>query len=244
MLSIAKISRLFPPLLAAAFLFLSCPAFAEVDYSVCDGYTRIPVRVTPLFDNPAMDFTLGLGQIQAIAHDPARAMHSPHKGLTLGLTQYQPLMHIDMPVRILKLADGRSCVKVKEADISVGYKNVVIYIPQEVQQGTCGFNEVMGHEMKHVAVNRDVLAQYVPVITANVQGYLDANGFYSGGDPDGAVARLNAALQDIVTRNFQPMVEENSRRQQGVDTIEEYRRVSSSCNGQLARVTNGYRGGR
>jgi hypothetical protein len=187
------------------------------------------------------DYTHNLSQLQVLAHDTKHATHDGHKGLTLGLTRYQPFMELKVPVMTVKYSNGDGCVHVDRVDVLLGYKDVTVYIPHEIPQGSCGFDEVVAHEKKHIAVNQRVLDEYVPQIEEKMRDYISRSGVRHQRNTDQALAALNQNLASILDEFATTMFTENARRQRLVDSPEEYLRVSSSCNGQLVIVSDQFK---
>ncbi|MFY9288487.1 MAG: hypothetical protein WAO98_08290 [Alphaproteobacteria bacterium] len=210
------------------------------DVNECESWPNIPVTVIPRFDQPSYNYNVNLNQVQALANNPKRSVHGGHHGITLGLTQYEPIIQFVAPMKGIKMPNGLACAHVEHLEATIGYKNVVIYIPREVPQGSCGFDQVMAHEQKHIEVNRQILVEYTPRIQQKLQEYLKINGVFKQIQADYAEKLLNERLQAILNETAMQVFTENSRRQQLVDTAEEYRRVNSMCNGQLGKTATHY----
>ncbi len=204
----------------------------------CGQYPDIPVRVAQRFDPPTYNLSANLATIQQLSRDPQHAIPENHGGLTLGLTHYEPMLQLEVPMRGMKFSNGLKCAHADHVDLTIGYREVIVYIPREVPQGTCGFNEVLAHEQKHVNVNRQLLVDFTPYITQRVQEFIRQNGNAGQQDMDTASANLNAKLRALLAEVGQQMFDENTRRQRLVDSPEEYRRISLSCNGQLTQTAN------
>jgi hypothetical protein len=227
-------------LVLLSLLCVETSASAQDEEKECESYRDIPVTITPRFDEPTYDYSTDLTELQRLAKDPIHNVHGTHKGLTLGLTRYEPLLEFRIPVKGVKFSNGLACAHVDNVDVSFGYKNVVVYVPREVPQGSCGFNQVMAHEQKHIDVNQQILAEYTPLIKEKLAAFLKANGVFREQDPDYALSLLKEKLQSIINEMGAQMTEDNVRRQQLVDSPEEYRRVSASCNGQLSVISQHY----
>ena len=216
------------------FFFLlyvvSLPVFAQNTVPDCPTYPDVPVNVTPFFDAPVYDNNTPVIALQSLSGNEA---YHIHETLTLGLTRYQPSFEISVPIMTTQAADGLACAYVDHVDVKVGYKDVTVYVAQEIPQNSCGFQEVAAHEQKHIAVNRAILNEFAPVIQTKIQAYLKTNGVFREENPDYALSLVREKLKTILTETASAMVAENQRRQQGVDSPAEYARISASCNGQL-----------
>lgn len=214
------------------FFLLCVPgrAWAEI---ACDTDSAIPIEVHPVFENPRYDFTASLSDIQKMESD---VKHDIQEAITLGVTRYEPMVEFHTPVEVVTFPDGRTCTRVKSANVTIGYKNVVVYIAREIPQNNCGFNEVMAHEQKHINVNRLLLQENVPRFQQRLDDYLTTYGAFAGEKNDGKLAAMQDDLQEKLNMWSREMLEENVARQKEVDSPAEYTRLSNVCNGQLSLI--------
>jgi hypothetical protein len=211
------------------------------DESECDSYPDVPINITTRFDEPVYDYDAGIAQIEAMASDQR---HSIHENLTLGLTRYMPTLEFGVPVRSVQYPDGVACAHVQHVDVTIGYKDVTVFIAREIPQGTCGFDTIMAHEQKHIDVNRAILAEYTPLIEQRLKVFLHDNGVFREPNLDYASTMLQGKLQQILNEISEQIVTDNRQRQQQVDNPGEYRRITYSCNGQLTGIARRYMTGR
>jgi hypothetical protein len=208
---------------------------------VCPSYPDVPVDISAHFDNPTYDHSQDINAILRIAND---SKHSIKEGLTLGVTRYDPVMEFNVSIHEMRIASGLACAFVDHVDVNIGYKNVAVYIASEIPQDSCGFNQVMQHEQKHIDVNKQILAEYAPRIQSELKEYLRMNGVFKQVKEDYALAILHDRLQQLLNGIITDMTEENHRRQQAIDTRAEYVRVSSACGGQLRGIAAQFLQGR
>lgn len=226
--------------LAVPFLVFLCAPAAE---AACVSYPDVPVNITPVFESPKYDFSENLAAIQQIASDRQHVI--PHnESVTLGITRYERVLQFHIPMEIEQRPGDLACAWVKEADITVGYRAVTVFIAREIPGRSCGYEETVNHEQKHVEVNRELLIEYIPRIKEAMKNYLRANGMFRVQDPKYAEQllreKLNIAMQAII----KDMEAENVRRQQQVDSPEEYARLAHVCQGQLTVIADNYRRGK
>jgi hypothetical protein len=220
-------------IIAALLIAFQHSALADDPYAECESYPNVPVHVTPRFDAPAYDYSQGIADITMLSSD---AHHTIREALTLGLTRYEPMLEISVPIKGVQLPSGLACAHVDHVDVTLGYKDVTVFVAYEIPQGSCGFGQVMAHEQKHINVNMQILQEYTPRIEAELSDYLRMNGVFREQDIDYATAVLKEKLQTIIDSIVMEMSTDNIRRQQNVDTPAEYARVAASCNGQLHGV--------
>ena len=206
------------------------PAIADDEYDTCMSYPDVPVQVTPRFDEPVYDYSKDIGDITGFAADTHRSIRET---LALGLTHYEPILAIKVPLEGITRSDGLTCVHVKNVEVTVGYEDVTVFIAREFPEGTCGFDEIMAHEQKHIAVNQAILDEYTPRIQAELANYLRTEGVRQETDMKYAAQLIKGRLSAIVKSMMDEMTEENARRQRLVDSPQEYARIAGACNGQL-----------
>lgn len=105
----------------------------------------------------------------------------------------------------------------------------VIYIVSELKPGSCAYRAVQEHEKKHVAVDREIANKYAHEIGKAVQAAIDragALGPYPTAEIENIQTRMTDHVGSAVASVELLMTEEQQRRQQEVDSLEEYNRVS------------------
>ncbi len=218
-----------------ALFLLPQLAYAEDPYVECAPYQDIPVNVTPRFDQPNYDYVHSISAISELAAD---THHVIHEALTLGLTRYEPMLEVRVPIKGVQLPDGLACAHAENVDITVGYRYVTVYVAGEIRQGTCGFEEVLAHEQKHIRANMQTLEEYTPRIKSEISAYLKQNGVFREPNFDYAAKLIQEKLQSITNNIMNEMTAENQQRQLDIDTVAEYDRISASCGGQLRGIAS------
>jgi hypothetical protein len=216
---------------------------AEADRE-CDSWPDVPVNITPRFDDPQYEYTIDIRTLQALSGDVTHTVHGSHGELALGLTRYEPILEFSVSVKGVQMSNGLACAHVDKVDVTIGYRNVTVYVPHEVAEGSCGFQQVMTHEQKHIAVNRAILAEYQPILEKKLKDYLRLNGVFKEENPEYAENLLHQHLQSILSDISSQISLENQRRQRDVDNPQEYAKVGGSCQGELRTIGMQYLRGR
>lgn len=227
------------------FLALSCfcctlllatfPHHASAQYAVaedCDSYPDIPINVIARFDDPKYDFTQNISSIMGMAgaeHDFI------HDGFALGLTRYQPFIDINLATRVINMPNGLTCAKADHVDVTIGYKDLTVYVANEVPQQSCGFNQIMDHERAHLEINRQLLEKYRPIIQNQVGGYLKLNGLFREPNYDYAIGLVHDKVKDILGHISEDFNRDNAMLHTQWDTQEEAR-MNLSCHGELITI--------
>jgi hypothetical protein len=82
------------------------------------------------------------------------------------------------------------------------------------------------------------------LIAERLQAYLRLNGVFRQPNPEYALSLLRQKLLAILNDLSSQIVKENRRRQELVDSPQEYARVSNTCNGQLIEAAQKFYQGR
>lgn len=217
------------------------PAFAE-DETFCDPYPDVRINVTPVFDEPVVDTSVGLLSLQNVERDPQKVI--PHyDNVTLGLTRYEPVIEFRSPMETRAMYDGTTCARIRQIDATIGYRNVTVFLAHELTDNACALQHVLEHEKKHVAVNRSLLQHYVPEIKAKLVRYFKLYGLYRGPNAEYAETLMREKANFVLSETARQISLENRQRQRAVDTPFEYARNSSVCGGKIneivRRATNG-----
>lgn len=107
-----------------------------------------------------------------------------------------------------------------------------IYVAKEIPKGTCYFNAIIQHEMKHVEVDRGLIRDYQNIIYDTIENYVHSAGPLDHspmGDEKAAQKKLTKDLEREVQDIHVRMREDRIERQAAIDTLGEYNRVADEC---------------
>jgi len=126
-------------------------------------------------------------------------------------------------------------------EIVLEFQSIMVYIASELKLGTCPYNAVYGHEMKHVEAYHSVLRYY----GQQLEKALNSSKIPSKENPisfngkrkefDNLCNRYNKEFVDIYKKNFrnkktlQDIYNSMIINDRYIDTPLEYRRVKNSC---------------
>lgn len=138
----------------------------------------------------------------------------------------------------LKSAKGKPqvCLWIERIRISIGFLPRTILIAREYPLGSCEYNAIFGHEMRHAQIDDAVLGDFLPKLRSRLRKIAAEASAAGTVEPAGVeqrkaelLARLQGTLQQAATE-----LENVRRRGQGtIDTPSEYRRVADSCPSHL-----------
>lgn len=135
----------------------------------------------------------------------------------------------------------------RKNEICMWYKNVklevwispTIYVNSKYRKGSCEAKSILGHEHKHIAVDRKVVNKYADLIGKALVKDIKRRYLYgpvSLEHKDVLQNRMQDHIKEIIDYYTAKMNEERRQLQQGVDSLEEYERVNTlidyTCKGK------------
>lgn len=126
---------------------------------------------------------------------------------------------------------GQVCYWYDKVDVLV-HIHPTIYIASEFPRGSCKHEAIMGHEHKHVQVDREIVNKYVALIGKAVKAEVDRNMIFGPlpvAEGKATEAWLQRRISSIVKQYTDMMDAERRTRQQAVDSLPEYERVNKMC---------------
>lgn len=109
-----------------------------------------------------------------------------------------------------------------------------VTVAREFAPGTCAYQAIREHELRHVAVNRAVLPRAAEAIRREIQSEYGGRLYF--GDPDRIAADLEAALTRHWLPRVQSLIELGLQAHEQIDTRQEQERMSRVCNGEVQAV--------
>ncbi len=108
-----------------------------------------------------------------------------------------------------------------------------IVIAKEIYQDPCMRRAVIGHELKHVRVDREVVNKYAKTMGAKLMKALKSRGFSAGPFRVERLSEVQGKMQTVVKQvlelEYKKLGIERQERQREVDSIEEYESVDDQC---------------
>lgn len=228
-------------LLLTALVLLAVPALARpaaAQSAGCPRFDRpvlqVDTQVVPL----KRDFDKTLPQLQAMpgrSAGPAGAQ----AGQVLGLAHATFGERWQVGAHYSPQPGGAVCAALSKLTVTFGFQERVVYVARELPPGSCIQREVLNHEMKHVATDEALLREFMPTFKRRLETVVARQGTVRVRGQDQALTALRQPIDAAVNDLMREFSSEREKRQAKVDTLEEYRRVSKSCNGELAKYVKG-----
>ncbi len=206
------------------------PLAARAASPFCQADRAPTVHVGLIAPTPRSDFSKDMAQLEKFHIDtvnPYGAKIDTHVGgLTAGTIKVEQKMSIAGASM-----SGKTCLWPGQVQVTIRLDQLV-YIAKEYKQGTCMNASVWEHEHKHVRVDREIINKYRPVFEQQVRAAALRMGVIGPFDKKNQKVyqdQMMKQIGDAVSAVTKQMESERNIRQQNVDTVQEYDRVSSLC---------------
>jgi len=153
------------------------------------------------------------------------------RAYVLGLTRTQSRLEINLNGSILQdRLSGYECIAPQIA-VSLYYIPIIIYIGSEFLPGTCAYDEILAHEMRHLKTYLEHLPKVESVVRKALSNRFDNKPLYARS------GQARAALQREVDTGWMPYMKRElvkvESQQSLIDTPQEYMRLSRVCKGEV-----------
>jgi hypothetical protein len=149
----------------------------------------------------------------------------------LGLTRAQGRLSIGSDGALLRdPLSGYECIAPK-IDVELYYTPIVIYVGREFAPGTCAYQEILAHEMRHLKAYRDHLPKVERAVRKALSDRFDNKPLYA------RTGQASASLKREIDTGWMPYMKRELAsvevQQAAIDTPEEYARLSRVCKGEV-----------
>ena len=153
---------------------------------------------------------------------------------TLGLTVTRAQYGATLGGPILQdAASGYECVAPR-VEIKLNYAPVLIYVGNEFVPGTCSYNVILEHELRHLKAYMDNLTRVEQAVREALERRFEAKPLYA---PSGTA---QSALQHEINSLWFPFInaefDKGNVEQAKIDTPQEYARLGDSCDGEIKQI--------
>ena len=199
----------------------------------CPSHDPTQINITPVSEKVKYDISQSLKDIQRYDTDTV----DPYSFHGQSITQAFMRGSVGMGYNIefstsTNPNNGVSCMWYKAINIEIKVDPTIV-VAKEIYHDACMRKAVIGHELKHVKVDREVVNKYAKSIGSKLMSGLKSRGFTAG--PFNAErapevkAKMVRVVSQIVEFEKEKMDLERRERQLRVDTLEEYERVDDQC---------------
>ena len=157
--------------------------------------------------------------------------NAPPGAYVLGLTRAQGQLSIGHKWTLIRdPLSGTECIA-PQIDVSMYYPPITIYVGSEFAPGTCAYQEILAHEMRHLNAYLDHLPKVERTVRKALSNRFDGKPLYAR---DG---QASASLQRELDTGWMPYMKRElasvERQQAAIDSPQEYARLSRICKGEV-----------
>jgi hypothetical protein len=230
-------------LLGLLFLMLPAVAKAESGPVGCQPgplNPQVDVRTVQAAPNYAYDqSTSDLGSKAQAGNSYKPTGVGGPRWHTAGLTQSNIKIDPEIASRGFELPDhSLGCVYIDKIALQVVLAPTV-WVANEFPLGTCMYQAVRDHELRHVNADKIVTNQHLARIRAALTEVAIGRGFFGPLPPDqlkAATAAFISQLEGVLQRETEAFYSDEVKAQQAIDTMQEYQRLSHLCPKQMGDV--------
>jgi hypothetical protein len=219
----------------AAFLFAAAPAAAfdllqpDTWFAPSSCVPEVPgVRVLTSEADVALDHSVDHNEIDRRARTLSMAVKDGW--VTNGLATANLLTAGEMVTREYRLSDGGWCVSLASAEFTVEYESPIrVLISSKYAPGSCPYNVILEHEIRHVRIYKEVLARHLSGASGRLAERLRLAGPVRARTLAEAKDRMDATVNAAVDEIADGITREARARNAALDTPESYFQIQSLC---------------
>jgi hypothetical protein len=156
---------------------------------------------------------------------------APSGSVVSGLTQVHGSLSVEHKfVLIRDPRSGNECIA-PQIDVELIYPPVTIFVGSEFAPGTCAYQEVLAHEMRHLKAYREHLPKVEKAVRAALSERFGNKPLYA------RAGQGAAALKREIDTGWMPYIRRElasvEEQQAAIDSAEEYTRLSRVCKGEV-----------
>ncbi|HSE79075.1 MAG TPA: hypothetical protein VLG66_13845 [Alphaproteobacteria bacterium] len=159
----------------------------------------------------------------------AALYNNRHQPLGLYVTRVQPELSVRVVTRTLPRG---ICMWLQSIDVTISLTERTIHVAREYLRGSCEYQAILQHELKHAQADDAILKIHVPRIEQALRNAAAERGAIGPFAPQGeadAQIQLRAGVEKAFRESLTQMMRDRVARQGSVDTPQEYRAVAASC---------------
>ncbi len=158
----------------------------------------------------------------------------PSQRQILGLTKGQAVVRYALVMPRLVTPDGRWECASPQLTLSYGFDPITVYVAREFPAGSCAYQEIYTHEVRHLEAYKAHAVQVEAELTRALQKRFADTGPWRGAAGQ-AEDRLRQELGERWVPYVRDLLDRVEAEQRRIDTPEEYDRIAASCNGEISQ---------
>ncbi|MCC2955749.1 hypothetical protein LK542_08990 [Massilia sp. IC2-477] len=177
-----------------------------------------------------IDNTVGYRGLTAMKGRATNGRARPGQ-VVLGLTRTESRVSINVGGRLLTdPASGYECIA-PHIEIKLTYPPIVVFISREFRPGSCAYEEVLAHEMRHLNTYLDYLPRAESRVRQALERRFEDKPLYA------RIGQAQTLLQREIDRGWMPYIKSEMAKvealQAAIDSPQEYARLGKVCGGEV-----------
>jgi len=199
----------------------------------CPSHPSTKINIIPHTEKVKYDYKQSLKQIQKYETDTVDPYGFHGSTITQGfMSSGVTLKHSIQFGKLINEKYGYSCVWYKDITVDIKIAPTIV-IASELYKDRCMRNAILGHELKHVRVDREVVNKYAKSMGRKLLKELKSRGFSVGPIRIDASKNVTKKMQRVVGQilelEYRKLGIDREEKQRAVDNLNEYNRVDEKC---------------
>lgn len=232
----------FEPITATTLLILASGGNALT----CPDHAPTKINIIPEAEEVEYDYSQSLRDLQGVSMDTVDPYSFHGKTITQGYMRGN--IELEQNVEFgqgVEKRSGAACVWYDSITVKIKIQPQIV-IASELYRDPCMKKAVIGHELKHVKVDRQIVNKYAKLMGKKLFNDLKSRGFEAGpfheSDMQNVIGKMQHVIKQILELEAQKMSVERVERQREVDSLDEYNRVDELCPGFKKKKKKLYEG--
>ncbi|WLI87500.1 hypothetical protein Q4S45_12155 [Massilia sp. R2A-15] len=168
-----------------------------------------------------------------VSYQRLTGMRPPAAGRSyvLGLTRAESRVSIQLDAKLLADPQSRRECIAPQITVALSYIPITVYVGREFPPGSCSYQEILAHEMRHLKVYLSHLSKVETVVRAALDRRFAGRPIYA------PMGQAKAMLAREIDAEWMPYIKNELDRveqlQAEIDSPQEYARLSRVCKGEV-----------
>lgn len=162
-----------------------------------------------------------------------KSARTPTGDFVVGLTSLTTVTEIDFNGALTRDRYGEGECLAPKVKITINLDPIHVYIGDEFLPGSCVYNAILEHEMRHVQLYKESIPKVIQLVEGILTKRLGNKAIYA---PHGQAYRL---LRQEIDQFWRPLIKSELSKieieQQIIDSDEELASLGSVCNGEISQ---------
>ncbi len=203
--------------------------------ATCPAHAPTKINIIPRTEKVKYDYSQTLKEIQNYSTDTVDPYGFHGTTITQGFMK--GTVQLEHGIKFAHYVDKRYgfvCIWYDEITVKL-HIDPTIVIAKELYKDKCMRKAILGHELKHVRVDREIVNKYAKSMGGKLVKALTSRGFSAGPMKIERAKEVSRKMQRVVGQILsledQKMSIDRQERQREVDSLEEYNSVDDKCPG-------------